>query len=179
MYEFVAIDFETATGHPYSACSVGLVTICDGIIVDEYQALFQPPDNEYWYCNICVHGITPEMTADLPGFYAVYPEIKKRLFRKVVVAHNEMFDRNVLKAVMRMYQLDYDELEIAAKWECTCRIYRSMGYKPASLDACCRRNDISLNHHEALSDARGCGLLYQKYLEKKFPLFGKTDEKIV
>ena len=167
MYDFVAIDFETATGQLYSVCSVGIVTVSGGVITDEYYALCQPPDNEYWYHNISIHGITPEMTANLPGFHAIYPEIRKRLHKKVVVAHNEVFDRAVLKQTMRTYSLDYDELELARKWECTCRIYRSLGYKPASLDACCQRRNIELQHHEALSDARGCALLFLKYLEEK------------
>ena len=45
---FVAIDFETATGYMESACSVGIVTVTDGIITDEYCSLIQPPENEYW-----------------------------------------------------------------------------------------------------------------------------------
>ena len=49
------------------------------------------------------------MTESLPGFHAIYPEVKKRLQGNVVVAHNEQFDRNVLKNTMRMYGLDYDE----------------------------------------------------------------------
>lgn len=162
---FVAIDFETATGYRDSACAIGIVTVEDGIIVDEYFSLIQPPDNQYWRSNINVHGITPEMTEDVPGFYAVYPEVKKRLKGKTVVAHNEVFDRSVLKHTMRMYRFDYDELFIPDRWECTCRIYRSLGYKPADLKTCCMRNDIQLNHHEALSDARGCALLYQLYLD--------------
>ena len=128
---FVAIDFETATGYRDSACAIGIVTVEDGIIVDEYFSLIQPPDNQYWRSNINVHGITPEMTEDVPGFYAVYPEVKKRLKGKTVVAHNEVFDRSVLKHTMRMYRFDYDELLIPDRWECTCRIYRSLGYKPA------------------------------------------------
>lgn len=49
---FVAIDFETATGYMESACSVGIVTVTDGIITDEYYSLIQPPENEYWRSNI-------------------------------------------------------------------------------------------------------------------------------
>ena len=161
---FVAIDFETATGYRDSACAVGIVTVENGSIVDEYFSLIQPPDNYYWHQNVRVHGITPEMTKSAPGFHAVYPEIKKRLQGRTVVAHNESFDRSVLKNVMRMYRFDYDELEIEDKWECTLRIYRAQGYKPCDLGTCCYRNDILLNHHEALSDARGCALLYQLYL---------------
>lgn len=155
MHSFVAIDFETATGYPASACSVGIVTVTNGIITDEYQTFFQPPENQYWRSNILVHHITPAVTENLPGFHAFYPEIKKRLQGKTVVAHNEIFDRSVLRATMKMYQLDYDELQLASRWECTCRIYRSLGYRPANLSACCLKQGIALNHHEALSDARG------------------------
>lgn len=167
MFDFVAIDFETATGYANSACSVGIITVTNGIITDEYLALCQPPENEYWYRNIKVHGITPDMTFNLPGFHAIYPEVKKRLQDKVIVAHNEPFDRNVLRQTMRTYGLDYDELGLAERWQCTCRIYRSLGYKPATLDACCNRKGIELNHHEALSDAKGCALLYLNYLQEK------------
>lgn len=157
---FTAIDFETATGHPHSACAVGIVTVNDGIITEEYYTLIQPPDNEYWYRNIMVHGIKPVETLDKPMFDELYPEIHKRLFGRKIVAHNEAFDRNVLAKTMRWYGLYYDELEIAEKWECTCRIYRAKGYKPANLKACSDRNGIALNHHEALSDARACAKLY-------------------
>ncbi|MCD7898324.1 MAG: 3'-5' exonuclease [Bacteroides sp.] len=166
MFSFVAIDFETATGYPDSACAVGIVTVEDGITTDEYYSLIQPPENEYWRFNIQIHGITPEMTEHVPAFHAVYPEIKKRLEGKTVVAHNEVFDRNVLQSVMRMYQLDYDELLLSRTWKCTCRIYRKMGYRPASLDACCKREGIVLKHHEALSDAQACAELYLRYLQR-------------
>ncbi|NDI98377.1 3'-5' exonuclease [Flavobacterium sp. LaA7.5] len=157
---FTAIDFETATGHPHSACAVGIVTVNDGIITEEYYTLIQPPDNEYWYRNIMVHGIKPIETLDKPMFDDLYPEIHKRLFGRKIVAHNEAFDRNVLAKTMRWYGLYYDELEIADRWECTCRIYRAKGYKPANLKACSDRHGIALNHHEALSDARACAKLY-------------------
>lgn len=110
------------------------------------------------------------MTESLPGFHAIYPEVRKRLQGKTVVAHNEQFDRNVLKRTMRMYQLDYDELLLPERWECTLRIYRSLGYKPANLSACCQRQNIDLTHHEALSDARGCAKLYLNFLESHRPV---------
>lgn len=157
---FTAIDFETATGHPESACAVGIVTVCDGIITEEFSTLIQPPNNEYWYRNIMCHGIKPVQTLEAKTFDDCFPEIHRRLYQRKIVAHNESFDRNVLAKTMKYYGLYYDELEIADKWECTCRIYRAKGYKPANLKYCCDRNNISLNHHEALSDARACAQLY-------------------
>ncbi len=162
MTTFTAIDFETATGKPSSACAVGIITVENGLIVDEYASLIQPPNNEYSYFNIKVHGITENDTADVLIFRDIYPEIKKRIAGKTIVAHNESFDRNVLINSMAFYGLEYSDLCIPSKWECTLKIYRQKGYKPASLDVCCQRQGINLNHHEALSDARACALLFLK-----------------
>ena len=155
---FTAIDFETAVNH--HICAVGIVTVEDGRIVDEYHTLIQPPNNEYNWHTIQVHGITPNDTANAPRFTAIYHEIKKRLQGRTVVAHNESFDRNTLIKTMNDNGFDYSELNIADRWDCTMKIYRSKGYKPANLAACCKINNIQLNHHEALSDARACAELY-------------------
>ena len=157
---FTAIDFETATGSPESACAVGIVTVENGIITDEYYTLIQPPNNEYWYRNIMVHGIKPIETMNEKTFDSHFPEMQKRLFGRKIVAHNEAFDRRVLKSTMKYYGLYYDELEIADMWECTCKIYRKKGYKPANLKHCADLNNIELVHHEALSDAQASAKLY-------------------
>jgi DNA polymerase-3 subunit epsilon len=157
---FTAIDFETATGHRNSACAVGIVTVENGEIVDQYCTLIRPPNNEYWFGNINVHGIRPADTASAPTFAELYPEIKKRLGGRTVVAHNESFDRSVLKNTMSHYGLDYGDLGLPDRWECTVRIYRAKGFQPCKLSDCCRRLKIELNHHEALSDALACAQLY-------------------
>ena len=157
---FTAIDFETATRHPESACAIGIITVNDGIITDEFHTLIQPPFNQYAYHNILVHGIRPTDTEREKTFDGHFADIYKRLFGRTIVAHNESFDRNVLVRTMTHYGLYYDELELADRWECTCKIYRAKGYKPANLKYCSERNNILLNHHEALSDARACAQLY-------------------
>ena len=155
---FIAIDFETAKTH--HICSVGIVTVKDGEIVDEFHALIQPPNNEYNWHNVQVHGITERDTKNVPFFNAVYPEIKKRIAGKIPVAHNESFDRNVLSKTMADYNIAYEDLSIPLKWECTLKIYKAKGYKPAKLNACCEIHNIELKHHDALSDARACAKLF-------------------
>jgi DNA polymerase-3 subunit epsilon len=157
---FTAIDFETATSFRNSACAVGLVVVENGIIVEEFSALIKPPNNEYNWHNVQVHGITERDTLNSPVFAEVFPEIKKRLFGRTIVAHNESFDRSVLRKTMEHHKLSYSELKIAEKWECTMRIYKSKGYVPYKLDACCAKHRIQLDHHDALSDARACAKLF-------------------
>lgn len=158
MSTFTAIDFETATA--YHPCSVGIVTVEEGIIVDEFVTLIQPPNNFYNPYNIQVHGIYPRDTVNAKSFVEVFPEIAKRLKNRVVVAHNESFDRNVLSKTMALHGLNYEDLNIGSRWECTVKIYKAKGFKPAKLSDCCRIMNIALEHHEALSDARACAKLY-------------------
>ncbi len=157
---FTAIDFETATGKRNSACAVGIVTIENGTIAEEFYSLIQPPGNTYFSMNIAVHGIYPQDTLNAPTFGKLYPEIKARLQGRTLVAHNEVFDRSVLRRTMEYYALDYAELGLAERWECTMRIYKAKGYVPYKLNSCCDRLNIPLKHHEALSDAIGCAQLY-------------------
>jgi len=159
---FCAIDFETATFHRSSACAVGLIVVEQGEITDEYYTLIRPPENVYYRKCIDVHGILPEDTEEALPFPEVYPEIRSRLAGRTVVAHNERFDRGVLDASLSHYGIQAPELHLETSWECTLKIYRAKGYRPADLGACCRRQGIALDHHQALSDARGCALLYLK-----------------
>jgi DNA polymerase III subunit epsilon len=156
---FVAIDFETAIRRD-SACAVGIVTVENGEIIEEYCQLIQPPGNKYAWYTTKVHGLTAHDTADAPTFLDVYPELEKRLMGKTVVAHNESFDRGVMQENMRLHGLDYSNLLLPDKWECTKLIYQRKGYKPCSLNALCDHFAIDLDHHEALSDARACAKLY-------------------
>ena len=155
---FTAIDFETAIGH--HPCSVGIITVNNGVIVDEFVSLIKPPNNLYSPFTTKVHGISQRDTVNAMTFAQVYPEIQKRLQNRIVVAHNESFDRNVLVKTMALNGLSYEYLNIAVKWECTLKIYKTKGFKPTKLSDCCTVMNIKLNHHEALSDARACAQLF-------------------
>ena len=156
---FTAIDFETATGYRNSACAVGIVSVENGKITEKYISLIQPPENQIWRKFTEIHGISWRDTLDAPTFAELYPKIRKRLFGRTLVAHNANFDRDVLQQTMAHYGLDYADLQLP-DWECTLKIYRAKGFKPANLAACCDRLNIPLNHHEALSDALACAELY-------------------
>jgi DNA polymerase III subunit epsilon len=87
---FTAIDFETAIRH--HICAVGIVSVENGEIVDEYYTLIKPPNNEYFWRNSQVHGITERDTQNAPAFKKAYREIKNRMQCKIVIAHNGSFN---------------------------------------------------------------------------------------
>ena len=155
---FTAIDFETAHGKRWSICQVGLVRVEQGNITHEQSLLVQPPDNFYWDWFIDIHGITPEDTLHAPTFDKVWPQIEPFVQGQAVVAHNGFgFDFPVLKETLAFYDLQVPDYE---KY-CTYRIYRD------NLASLCKRYQIQLNHHDALSDARACAQLFFMHLQNK------------
>ena len=163
--KFTAIDFETAVGQD-TACAIGMVTVEDGEITDQYYQLIQPPENLYSWRTTQVHGLTSRDTCSAPLLPHIFPEIQRRLVGRTLVAHNESFDRNVLIKSMAHYGMDYESLGLPDRWACTVKIYRAKGFKPCGLDVLCEQFGIELNHHQALSDAVACARLYLKHLRQ-------------
>lgn len=165
MHTFTAIDFELATSDYTSICSVGIVNVVEGEIVNEFYSLVQPPNNKFMWQTTRVHGIKAKDTKDAPTFEKLFPMIAPFLANQKMVAHNEAFDRSVLSRTMKQCGLDYSVLNLPEKWECTSEIYRKGGFLKTKLSVCCQLMGIELDHHDALSDARGSALLYLKRSE--------------
>lgn len=160
MQTFTAIDFELATADYTSVCSVGIVNVAEGKVVNEFYSLVKPPDNKYMWQTTRVHGIKPKDTAGSPTFAELFPRLESILKGQTMVAHNEAFDRAVLQRTMKLYGLKYSSLNLPEKWECTSIIYRQKGFVKTKLSICCDIMGIALDHHDALSDARGSAMLY-------------------
>ena len=111
MRDFAAIDFETANNQRSSVCSVGVVVVRDGEIADTFYSLINPEPNYYTYWCSQVHGLTREDTEDAPVFPAVWAQIEPLIEGLPLVAHNRPFDESCLKAVFRVYQMDYPDYE--------------------------------------------------------------------
>lgn len=162
MQNFAAIDFETANSERTSVCSVGVVVVKDGEIVDSFYSLIQPEPNYYNYYNIKVHGIRQEDTENAPVFPVVWEEIAPKIEGLPLVAHNKGFDESCLKAVFRCYQMDYPDYE----FHCTLKAAKAMwpGEKNSLDIAAARCGYYMENHHNALSDAEACAMIAIKLL---------------
>ena len=82
---FVAFDFETANTARHSICSVGMVFVENGKIVDKVFELIDP-EEDFSAFNINIHGINPEDVVGLPTFNTFYEQIKPELDNKIMVA---------------------------------------------------------------------------------------------
>ena len=100
MKDFAAIDFETANECRSSVCSVGVVIVRDGRIVDSFYSLIHPEPEYYkWFCRQ-VHGLSEEDTEDAPVFPYVWEKIAPMIEGLPLVAHNSPFDEGCLKEVI-------------------------------------------------------------------------------
>ena len=164
MYNFIAIDFETATARRDSICEVGICVVRDGEVVETRSWLVRPEGNRYNYWNIKVHGIRPEDTADAPGFNEVWDEIERTYLDEfeTLVAHNVPFDRSCLTHAARQYNLHLPRLN----WVCSLATARRVyNFSRNSLDHLCRQLNIPCgHHHRAGDDAEMCARLYLREL---------------
>lgn len=162
---FIAIDFETATGKRASICEVGICVVRNGEIIETKSWLVQPEDNAYSYWNIQVHGIRPEDTANSPSFPEVWENIERKYLDEfnTFVAHNVPFDRSCLERSADLYNIHLPEL----KWECTLKAARQI-YKFGcnSLGYLCDKLGIPEGkHHRAGDDAEMCARLFLRELK--------------
>ena len=156
MEDFAAIDFETANRELSSVCSVGVVIVRGGRIVDELYRLVRPVPDYYSYWNTRVHGLRHEDTDKAKAFPEVWSEIAPLVRGLPLVAHNSPFDEACLKAVFRAYGMDYPDYT----FYCTCRASRRVFGRQLpdhKLPTVALRCGYDLTrHHHALADAEAC-----------------------
>ena len=58
---FIAIDFETATGKRASICEIGICVVRNGEIAETRSWLVRPEENLYSYWNMQCHGFPGSM----------------------------------------------------------------------------------------------------------------------
>ena len=161
--DFAAIDFETANNERSSVCSVGIVVVRKGEIVDKFYSLIQPEPNYYNYWCSQVHGLCREDTEEAPVFPKVWEQVEPLIEGLPLVAHNSPFDEGCLKAVFRVYQMDYPDYLFYD----TCRVSRRTfpylaNHQLQTVAAEC--GYYLEHHHHALADAEACAWIAREIL---------------
>ena len=164
MKDFAAIDFETANECPSSVCSVGLVVVRDGLIYDKFYSLIYPePEYYQWFCKQ-VHGLCEEDTWDSPVFPYVWENIEPLITGLPLVAHNARFDEGCLKAVHKVYQMDYPDYDFYDTLAASRRFFgRTLSNHQLQTVAAACGYDLK-HHHHALADAEACAQIALKLL---------------
>ena len=162
--DFIAIDFETATGKRASICEAGICVVKDGKVVETRSCLVRPEDIAYSYWNIQIHGIHPEDTENAPEFPEVWSEILGYLAdTPILVAHNAAFDISCIRKSLEFYDLETPDID----YYCTLRAARHNYYFECnSLGYLCEQFEIPEGkHHRAGDDAEMCARLFLREIK--------------
>lgn len=149
---FTAIDFETASSEPGSACAIGLVHVRNSEVVQEIYSLIRPFTSYFDPSCVRVHGLHWEDVRNAPTFQEFWPQIAPYLHNQLILAHNASFDIKVLRSALDVYQMPYPE----SSYNCTVRIAKKTwpefyNYK---LSTVAHELDVVFEHHHALEDAK-------------------------
>jgi len=157
--DFTAIDFETANRSSASACSVGLVKVRDGRVVDRASWFIRPPAPHDWFSewNTRIHGIEAWQVADALLWCDQLDDLIAFAGDDVFVAHNAGFDMGVIKAACVASGLDTPAYSYLCSLQIARRTYTLDSYKlPVAAMAA---GYEGFRHHDALADSEACAAI--------------------
>lgn len=163
--EYVAIDFQTANRLRSSACSIALVSVKDGKIVDTFYSLIRPDILHFDKENIALHGITEDMVKSKPYFYELWPLIKEKIKGKTLVAHYAKFDMEVLADTLESNDIPFPSCQVL----CTCVLSQAMFPEMPHHRLQDVTEKIGFNleqRYNAMANARACVAIMEYALQK-------------
>jgi DNA polymerase-3 subunit epsilon len=162
--DFVTVDVETANSARESICSIAVVTFVGSQPVHEWHTLVNP-ETYFDDMNVSIHGITASRCKGAPLWSRVWGTVSDLIGDSITAAHSPFdrcaVDRACVKAGMTTPRV---------QWLDTCRVARRQWSQFAErgygLGNVCGELGIPLQHHDALSDARACGLVLVRAMQE-------------
>lgn len=167
---YIAIDFETSASGGPNACAVGMARMENLELVEVYYTLIRPPSARICFTNI--HGLTWNMLKNERTFAEVWPEMRAFMGGvRFFIAHNARFDRAVLARCCEANSISMP----SQPFLCTLRGARKgLKLRHNGLANLSSYFNIRLDHHNAASDARACGLIHAELIR-----LGVTDRQML
>ena len=156
---FTAIDFETANSSPASACSVGLVKVRAGRVVERASWFIRPPlgHDAFLEWNTRIHGIVESDVQHAKGWAEQYPDIVAFADGDVLVAHNARFDMGVIAGGCSATGVPLAEHHSMCSLQVARRTYTLDSYR---LPMAARAAGFEgFQHHDAAADAEACAAI--------------------
>jgi DNA polymerase-3 subunit epsilon len=156
---FTAIDFETANSSSASACSVGLVKVRDGDVVDRANWLIKPPlgHDAFNEWNIRIHGIMAADVVDALLWSEQLPQLVAFADGDLLVAHNAGFDMGVITAACAASYVETPSFSYLCSLQIARKTYNLDSYRLPVAAMAAGFEDFE--HHQALADAEACAAI--------------------
>lgn len=161
MDKFVFMDLETPNKRQSSICQVGALLVDAQMnILEEFSQLIDPHE-AFDVENTRVHGITQACVIGCPSFSEYYADVLYPLLNGAIfINHNAAFDLRVLNKSICNYDLPFPVVKDVYDTIAMARYFFPYAAN-YNLETLCNINCISLNHHDALSDAKAVYELYK------------------
>lgn len=173
---FIAIDFETANSKQDSACAMAIVLVKNNIVEKRLKFLIKPPYYDFTFTHI--HTITWQDVCNCLNFEDTWSKVADILDSvQFIAAHNAKFDKGVLVACCKSYNIKLPQIPFVCTVEISRYIWKIY---PTNLPSVCSALGIALDHHEPLSDAEACAEIVLKGLQtgvniKRFFQYSKKE----
>ena len=157
--DFTAIDFETANSSSASACSVGLVKVRDGRVVDTASWFIRPPlgHDSFTEWNTRIHGIVATDVADALLWSEQLTDIVAFAEDDHLVAHNAGFDMGVIVGACTASFIDVPSFSYLCSLQVARKTYHLDSYRLPVAAMAAGFEDFA--HHDALADAEACAAI--------------------
>lgn len=154
--DFTAIDFETANSSAASACSVGLVKVRDGEVVERAGWLIKPPfgHDDFTEWNTRIHGIMAPDVREAKLWSEQVDDIVAFAEGDVLVAHNAGFDMGVITAACTASYIGTPEYTYLCSLQVARKTYHLESYRLPVAAMAAGFEDFK--HHDAIADAEAC-----------------------
>ena len=159
--DYCAIDFETASKWPESACSIGLVRMDgDGEVLDRFYSLICPKEPSFDPFCTAVHHLEPADILSAPTIAEIADDIKAFIGSTPLVAHNAQFDIKVMNASLASWGIE----SVRNPYFCTLSLARKVmrGEPSYRLTALAAHFGWEYDAHNALADSEICGRLFKE-----------------
>jgi DNA polymerase-3 subunit epsilon len=156
---FTAIDFETANSSSASACSVGLVKVRNGLVVDRASWFIRPPlgHDHFSEWNTRIHGIVAPDVADAALWSEQLPDLVAFADGDHLVAHNAGFDMGVISGGCRASLIDVPSFSYLCSLKVARKTYNLDSYRLPVAAMAAGFEDFA--HHDALADSEACAAI--------------------
>jgi DNA polymerase-3 subunit epsilon len=156
---FTAIDFETANSSSASACSVGLVKVRDGAVVDKASWYIRPPlgHDAFTEWNTRIHGIMAADVADALLWSEQLSDLVAFADGDHLVAHNAGFDMGVISGACTASFIETPNFNYVCSLQVARKTYNLDSYRLPVAAMAAGFEDF--NHHDALADSEACAAI--------------------
>ena len=157
--DFTAIDFETANNSSASACSVGMVKVRDGRVVDKTGWLIHPPlgHDSFTEWNTRIHGIMAVDVVDALLWSEQLPDLVAFADGDHLVAHNAGFDMGVITGACVASFVEVPSFRYLCSLQVARKTYNLDSYRLPVAAMAAGFEDFA--HHDALADAEACAAI--------------------